>query len=102
MQLKVYAISLMAFSPLHDASASGESTYVEHLPALVPAESIEEAAEAAKRQAFDRWKVTEGWYSHQAAVMPVTKAFFDAAFGAHRAGVVDIPEEDEPGQTFQF
>jgi len=92
----------MAFSLLNDTTAPGESTYVEHIPALIPAESIQAAAEAAKKQALNRWKVEEGWHSHQAAIMPVTKDFYDAAFNAHRAGVVDVSDEIEQEQTFQF
>lgn len=92
----------MAFSSLHDTSVAGESTYVEHLPALVPAASIKDAAENARAFALDRWKMNEGWYGHQAAIMPVTRDFYEAAFNAHRAGVVDMSDEGEQGETFQF
>ena len=101
-KLRVYVISLMAFAPLNDTTHPGESTYVEHFPALVPAESIEMAAEEAKKVAFNRWKTFDGWHSHQVAIQPVTHDFYEAAFAAHTDGVVDFEKELESPRTFQF
>jgi hypothetical protein len=69
---------------------------------LVPAGSIEEAAENAKNFALDKWKLSEGWFGHQASIMSVTKSFYDAAFNAKQAGIVDVDDENEEGQVFRF
>jgi hypothetical protein len=103
-KLRVYIVSVMAFSALNDTTVEGESTFVEHLPAIVPAASIEDAAENACAFAMERWKAVEGWYGHQAAIQPVTQTFYEAAFNAFDADVVELGNEgkDEPGQVFQF
>jgi hypothetical protein len=100
-KIKVYIVAMLAFSPLQDGTPGG-GTYSESIPAIIPAASMDEAAEAAKKVALDRWKVSEGWYGHQANILPVTKAFYDAAFTAYDAGIVDIPDEDEPGGSYNF
>ena len=97
--MRIYSVSLLAFSRLDDGTATG-GTYVEQIPALIQAESIQSAGQQAGEQALNRWKVDEGWYGHQADVLPVTKAFYDAAFEAQRLGIVNL-EEEEP-LTFKF
>lgn len=99
-QVRVYAVSVMAFSQLHPMAPRG-GTYVEHRPALVPASSIEEAAESAREFAFEVWPISETWYGHQAAIQPVTKEFFDVALRAHEAGVIDQMTV-EAAETFRF
>lgn len=109
-KLKVYVISVMAFMSTEDAlelsfltGAEGDiSTCIEQLPGIVPASSISEAAEQTKTFALDRWKPSEGWYGHQAAILPVTKNFYEAAFTAYKAGVVDTFDETEQGECFTF
>jgi len=100
-KLKIYVVSILAFSPLQDTSVPGESTYAEHTASMIPAESARAAALAAREYAYERWKLGEGWYGHQAAVMAVTRAFYDAAATAQRADVVDM-SEDPGGDTFVF
>lgn len=109
-KLKVYAISIMAFrqasdtlelSVISDIPSDGNICIVEQLPGLVPAESIEAAAESAKAEAFSKWQTSEAWYGHQAAIMPVTKQFFELALKALAAGAIDtITEEGE--RCFSF
>lgn len=99
-KLKIYVVTVLAFSPLHDmTSAHGEGTYVEQIPGIILAESKRAAALDARRQAYERWNPEAGWYGHQAAVLPVTRAFYKAAGDALRAGVVD-EADDEDGETF--
>jgi hypothetical protein len=98
--VKIYAVSVLAMSQLHELAPRGGS-YIEHRPALVPASSIDEAAEAAKEFAFQVWPVGDNWYGHQAAIQPVTKEFFDIALRARDAGAIDLMT-DEPPDTFRF
>lgn len=84
-----------------NADAKTEQTWVEHLPALVPAASINAASEQVEVFAKDRWKLSEGWYGHQAVITPVTKEFFDLALDALEAGAIDEGDA-ETEQTFQF
>ncbi len=88
-KLKLYSVSVLAFMPIDDAlelsfisedQTDGEATYIEQLPALIPASTIEEAAERAKKIALNKWQPGAGWYGHQAAILPVTKDFYEAAF----------------------
>lgn len=96
--MKIYAISILAFSPLHDADTKTENTYVEQIPAIVPAESIAHAARNARDYAYQRWNPNDGWYGHQATVMSVTKEFYEAAGRALNDGLIDwTPDE---GQCF--
>jgi hypothetical protein len=110
-KLKMYAVSVMAFKPnddvlnlpfINDPDESEVVTLVHQLPALIPAYSMEEASEEARTFAFARWSESEGWYSHQAAITPVTNQFYEAAFLAYKAGVVDVSDETEEGQAFNF
>lgn len=99
-QIRVYAVSIMAFSQLHENAPAG-GTYVEHIPGLVPAHSIEDAADRAKEKAFERWPIDQTWYGHQAAIEPVTNAFFDVAIQAYKAGEIDSSDAEQPA-IFQF
>jgi hypothetical protein len=97
--MRVYTIAAFAMSPLADGTPDG-GTYMEAFPCLIPAESIQDAAAQVRAVAMDRWKPDEGWYGHQAEILPVTKAFYDAAFEAARAGIIDL--EEEAPLTFKF
>ncbi len=102
MKMKIYVVSIMAFSTLINSERPEIGSFVEHIPALIPAASIEDAAEAAKNFALDKWKQSEGWSGHQAAVIKVTKKFYDAAFEADEADIVDTYDETEEERMFQF
>jgi len=95
--MKIYMISLMAFF----FSPEKNITTVEHLPALQPAASIAHAAQLAKEKALEKWKVSEGWYAHQAAIQPVTQAFLDATDVARSQGILDLTAQEQP-QIFEF
>jgi hypothetical protein len=99
-KVRVYSVAVMAFSQLHE-KAPARGTYVESLPALIPAGSIGEAAELAKSFAFKQWPINETWYGHQASIEPVTKQFFEIALEAYSAGAVDLTESELPN-VFQF
>ena len=76
------------------------------IPCLFPALTIAEAGEIARQKAFEQWNPNEGWHSHQAAIMPVTKAFFKLALEAYLAGGIEdvgqMSDDDEPPQCFNF
>lgn len=102
--LRIYACSISATSQLHPAAPKG-GTIFEHVAAMVPAETIQEAAELARREALQRWPSEDeaAWYNHQAAVLPADSQFYVRFFEALRAGIVDFEcENAEPGQTFRF
>jgi hypothetical protein len=101
-KLKVYVVSFMAIQPYYDMMGAGISFEVPHHPAIIPAYSAKEAAELTRAVALERWPLDEGWHSHQAAVLPVTKAFYEAARTALFAGVVDMEDEPEYGEIFKF
>ncbi len=96
--MKIYAASLIGTKPTSGSVI--ETTLVFSLPALIPAESMQEAAERCRQHCLERWKPEDGFHTWQAALMPVTEAFYDAAFQAHNDGILDMA--DEPGQTFNF
>ncbi len=111
--MRIYAVALMAMSDLQDANGSQSvstasilpnelpmGTLVECLPALIPAESMQAVVDNCRVRALDRWKPDEGWHSHQANIMSVTQAFYDAAFKAYDSGILDM--SDEPGQTINL
>lgn len=112
--MKIYAVALLAFSDIQDASNQNQSdqdseiavdvplgTYTECLPALIPADSMQEAFEQARVFALDKWKTDEGWHTHQANIMPVPEKIYDAIFAALDANTLEVGD-DEPGQTFNF
>jgi hypothetical protein len=99
--MNIYVVSVLAFSPIAEGSISVGS-YYEHIPALIPAESIEDAAENAKNFALDKWKISEGWTGHQAAIISVTQGFYDAALSALEAGIIDDADSVSEERTFQF
>jgi hypothetical protein len=100
-QLKVYIASIVAFSPIAVEGLEPTSLTM-HIPALVPARSMTEASERCREQALARWPVSEGWHGHQAAIIPVTPKFYKHAFDAHSAGVVDLSEDEQPGEVFDL
>ena len=111
--MRIYAVALFAFSPLEDESVpdssdNGSSILGADLPfglrtnvfpALVPAESIEVVIDMCRVRAFERWKPEKGWYGHRATILPVTKAFYEAAFKAYDAGTLDMSYEPERSVT---
>ena len=111
--MRIYVVALFAFSPVEDESVpdssdNGNSNLgadlpfgirTSVLPALVPAESIEVVIDMCRARAFERWKPEEGWYGHRATILPVTEAFYEAAFKAHDAGVLDMSDEPERSVT---
>ena len=101
--MRIYAVAILVFSDMQDMSGTtpAGSTFSNCLPALIPAESIEAAAEAARIQAFERWKPAEGWHTHQIHVLPVTMAFYEAAFKAYDEGGIDEEPEGE-GRAFNY
>jgi hypothetical protein len=95
--MKIYIVSLMAFFFMPEENI----TRAEHLPGLIPAESIEHAAQLAEQKARAHWKVEDGWFSHQAMVQPVTQDFLDATDGARTQGILDLRAFEQP-QRFEF
>lgn len=59
--MKIHAVSIMAFSSLHDADLGQEGSYIEHIPALIPSESMEDLTQRITEYALNRWKPGEGW-----------------------------------------
>lgn len=99
-KIRVYAVSIMAMSQVQDAGETGVGSLVTQKPALIPATSIEEAAENARAHVFAEWPTSEGWYGHQAVVMPVTQQFFDLAQAVWIAG--GVGEDAEEARCFEF
>lgn len=103
-KLKVYAASILAFQFRADLRPDGrvlEGSLTMQKPALIPADSIEDAAKRAKEFAFREWPRNAGWYGHQAAIMPVTKEFIELAVHVTKLDQIDDHDE-EPGQCFNF
>jgi hypothetical protein len=99
--MKLYIASILALSDLQIAGEVGmPGTLTNAIPALIPAASIDAAAERARVMAFRRWLPEEGWHTHQANIMNVTKAFYDAFIEAQQAGILDM--SDEEPITFNF
>lgn len=102
-QLRIYTVSVLAFRFRPDMLPDGrirEGTYAEQRPALIPAVTIQDAAEQSKNFALDLWPKADGWYGHQAAVVPVTNYFLETVFEVFKAGAIG-PDSEEP-QTFDF
>ncbi|HEX8370660.1 MAG TPA: hypothetical protein VF604_19095 [Pyrinomonadaceae bacterium] len=95
--MQIYIVSLMAFFFVPEENI----TRVEHLPGIIFAASIEHAAQLSKQKALERWKVNEGWFSHQAMVQPVTQDFLDATNEARAKGILDLTTGEQP-QRFEF
>jgi hypothetical protein len=98
---RIYFGSVMAFSMLHKNAPSG-GTYTEHKPLILLAHSINEAAEKAKVFAFESWPIDETWYGHQAAIIAVSKEFYDNIFEADDLDLLDLSDEGETGDAFLF
>jgi hypothetical protein len=101
-KLKLYTASMLAFSPLADYEGKGPGVYVEQIPALFLEGSIESVVEKARKQALAKWPLGQGWYSHQLAVLPITKEFNTNLFNAYRGGGVDMESEPGQGQVFNL
>ena len=69
---------------------------VEALPGIQPAEAIEAAGELARARCFERWPISDGWSEHHATIVPVTKAFYEAAMAAKSAGILE--REEDPSE----
>jgi hypothetical protein len=98
--MKYYIASLLAFTEVQDTTDTIPLFLTESIPAIIPADSIEQAGEQAHKYLIERWKPEEGWHKHQANIMPVSHAFYDEAFRAYDAGILDM--SDEPGRTINF
>ena len=98
--MNIYSVSIMAFKLTEDENGN-DKTLVFHLPALIPAASIEDAADAAKCFALNQWRTADDWYGLQAMIMPVTEAFYKAADDARAAGVLDFSKIEQE-QCFTF
>jgi hypothetical protein len=98
--MKIYIMSVMAFLESRDHREEPIGTIVEHFPAIVLAGSMATAAEGARTQALERWKVDEGWSQHQAAIMVATEPFCESVDQALELDQLDMT--DEPPQVFRF
>jgi hypothetical protein len=92
---KIYAVALMAFSPLADVEGRGPGTLVEASPALIQAASPQELEDKCREYALTRWPKGRGWYDHQAVVTPVTQDFYRTALQAHSMGIADMSDANE-------
>ena len=75
--------------------------WVETLPAIIPAQTMENAAEVVKNFSLKKWREKDGWHTHSAAIMPVTETFFNIVDAARKVDVLDF-SADEPDQYFYF
>jgi len=75
-------------------------SYCECIPAFIPAESMEAAADLARVYAFERWKPEDGWRGHQANILPIAEAQIDAMLGAYDLNALEV--DDSHGLTFNF
>lgn len=98
--MKIYIASIITFSMVDDAIDSDTKCISMSIPAFIPADTVQAAAEVAKAHAFERWPPTEGWYGHQANVMVATKEIYESLLGAAEAGALDM--SDEPPLTFTW
>lgn len=89
-KVKIFSVSIMAMSVIADFEGTGPGTYVEHLPGLQPAPSMEEAIKKAREHALQRWPEDQGWFNHQAVAVEVTGDFYLLAEAMRRAGVIDL------------
>lgn len=102
-KLRVYTVSILAFKPRVEVLPDNrvrEASTAYQLPGLIPAEHLDAAGEAALGKAFEEWPRSEGYYGHQAAVIPVTKQFFDLADEARKAGAIEDDVDEGPGRVF--
>ena len=101
--MKIYIAAIIAFAPLEDVERSGESSITMTIPAMVPAENIDAAAEQCRQHALARWPTSEGWYGHHADIMPITRDFYEKALSAYRAGILDLTSEGfDEGRSYTF
>jgi len=100
--IKFYIASLLAFSDMQfvEGGQTQPGNYSECIPAFVPAESIDDAAESARKYLFERWKPTEGWHTHQANIIALGEQQIAAITKASAMGVIDVSEESP--RTFNF
>jgi hypothetical protein len=68
--------------------------------AFIPAESIDDAAESARTYLFERWKLADGWHTHQTNIMVLGDKQIAAIREALAAGVIDVSEESP--RTYNF
>jgi hypothetical protein len=100
--VKFYIASLLAFSDMQfvEGGQTQPGSYSESIPAFVPAESINDAAESVRTYLFERWKTTEGWHTHQANIMVLGEQQIAVIKEASAMGVIDVSEETP--RTFNF
>ncbi|MET0754299.1 MAG: hypothetical protein ABWZ66_13035 [Pyrinomonadaceae bacterium] len=96
--MNIYVMSIMAFSLVPGEETK---TLVEHLPGIVPANSIEAAAEEAKLFALKQWKVSGGWFNHQVTIMPAAPICYAAVDAFRERGIIN-PDSGEKTQLFQL
>lgn len=88
MKLKFYLASLFATRTIDnildmpqigafDIDENSVFYQHQHKPSFVMAETIEAAADQLKAAAFEGWKKEDGWTTHNAIIIPVTKEFVD-------------------------
>ncbi len=101
--MKIYIAAIIAFSPLEDVDRGGENSLTMAIPAMIPAENIDAAAEQCRQYALSRWPPNEGWYGHHADIMPITRDFYDKALTAYQAGILDLTSEGfDEGRSYTF
>jgi hypothetical protein len=102
--MKYYVAAILAFKDLKWAdegfSELDTGTYSECIPAIIPAESMEQAGELARQHLFERWKLEEGWHTHQANILPVSDDVYESIFTLDKANALEV--DPSPGQTFNF
>lgn len=97
--MKLYLISMAAASLLPSES---ETILVQHMPSILLAETIEEASEQAKKDAFERWKTEDGWYSHQATILPTPRDLFELMADKLTLDALDFSGAGDEAKTFNF
>lgn len=98
MRVKLYFISVIAVSQV---PGEEDIQRTRHLPLIEFAETIEKAAAKAKDFALEKWKTAEGWFSHQAVIIPFTPALYKSIASSYKGDALNL-SEDEEGSTFNF
>jgi hypothetical protein len=92
----IYVVSILALR-----AESSEGIQLSHAPVLIGAASLDEAATLVSEIALNRYKPEDGWYNHQAAILPSTKAIQKAieTLAPNRGEAV---EDEGYAQVFTF
>ncbi len=97
---ELHHMRLLQYDKFMEGGESQAGNYSECIPAFIPAESMDKAAESARTYLFERWKPTEGWHTHQANIIALGEQQIAAIKEASAMGVIDVSEETP--QTFNF